>query len=148
MKAQEPALGILKMNEWGHSKMYKIECSCGNDTCAHIIDIEADQFDIAVTIYTTPKTKWWQMSRWTQIWTLLTKGYLEYETTLCLDKQVALNYAETLKSAVADVEKFQSEKKALKEVQSQKVEIEKALALPDDELKKEIIKKIEEKAKK
>ena len=116
MKAETPAQGILKMNEWGHSKMYKIDCSCGNDTCAHIIDIEADSFDVTVTIYTNPKTKWWTMSRWKQIWTLLTKGYLEYETTLCLDKQVALNYAETLKSAVKDVEKFQADKKALKDV--------------------------------
>ena len=56
------------------------------------------------------------MSRWKQMLELLTKGYLEYETTLCLDKQVALNYAETLKSAVADVEKFQQEKKALKDI--------------------------------
>ena len=116
MKAEAPALGILKMNEWGHSKMYKIDCSCHNDSCSHVIDIEADSMDVTVTIYATPKTKWWSMNRWKQIWTLLTKGYLEYETCICLDKQVALNYAETLKSAVADVEAFQAEKKSLKDI--------------------------------
>ena len=110
MKAQTPAQGILKMNDWGKSKMYKVVCNCGNDTCAHIVDIEADAFDVTVTIYSTPKTKWWQMNRWKQIWTLLTKGYLEYESTTIMDKQVALNYAEMLKSAVKDVEQFQKER--------------------------------------
>lgn len=107
MKAQTPAQGILQLHDWGHSKVYKIECDCGNETCAHIIDIEADQFDITVNIYSTPKTKWWSMNRWKQIWTLLTKGYLEYQSTIILNKQVALNYAETLKKAVQDVESFQ-----------------------------------------
>jgi hypothetical protein len=46
---------------------------------------------------------------------LLVKGYLEYETTTVLDKQVALNYAEALKSAVKDVEQFQAERKAEKD---------------------------------
>ena len=111
MEAQTPARGILQINDWGHSKMYKIECDCMNDSCAHVIDIEADQFDICVNIYSTPKTKWWSMGRWKQIWELLTKGYLEYESTTIMKKQVALNYAETLKSAVADVEQFEKERR-------------------------------------
>ena len=110
MKAQQPAQGVLQMNDWGKSKMYKIECSCGNHDCAHIVDITADAFDVTVTIYATPKTKWWSMNRWKQIWTLLTKGYLEYESTTIMDKQVALNYASVLQSAVKDVEKFRKER--------------------------------------
>jgi hypothetical protein len=110
MKAETPARGILKINDWGHSKMYKIECDCGNESCVHTIDIEADQFDVSVTIYSTPKTKWWSMSRWKQMLTLLFKGYLEYETTIVLNKQVALNYAETLRLAVKDVEIFEKER--------------------------------------
>ena len=106
MKAQRPAQGVLQMNDWGHSKMYKIECDCHNDDCSHVIDVEADQFDVTVNIYSTPKTKWWSMSRWKQIWTLLTKGYLEYQSTIILNKQVALNYASVLQSAVKDVEEF------------------------------------------
>jgi hypothetical protein len=115
MIVQTPARGILQMNDWGHSKMYKIECDCYNEDCAHVIDIECDQFDVTVNIYSTPKTKWWSMSRWKQMWTLLTKGYLEYQSTIILNKQVALNYAETLKLAVADVEAFQQERKAQRE---------------------------------
>jgi hypothetical protein len=110
MKAQIPAHGILQINDWGYSKMYKIDCACGHETCAHVIDVEADQFDITVTIYATPKTKWWTVSRWKQIWTLLTKGYLEYQSTTVLDKQVALNYANVLQLAVKDVEEFRNNK--------------------------------------
>jgi hypothetical protein len=104
----EPGLLEWLQEHYPASKYYEVVL------CAHIIDIEADQFDVSVTIYSTPKTKWWAMSRWVQIWTLLTKGYLEYETTTVMDKQVALNYAETLKSAVADVEQFQKERKSVK----------------------------------
>lgn len=111
MKAETPAQGILKMNDWGHSKVYKVDCACGNDTCAHIIDVEADQFDVTVTIYSTPTTKWWAMSRWKQIWTLLTKGHLEYQSTTMLSKQVALNYANVLNLAIKDVETFSKEQK-------------------------------------
>ena len=43
-------------------------------------------------------------------WTLWTKGYVEYQGSLIMNKQVALNYAETLKSAVLDLEKLDAEK--------------------------------------
>ena len=46
------------------------------------------------------------MNRFQTIWTLLTKGYVEYEGTVIMTQQQAVNYAETLKSAVTDVEKF------------------------------------------
>lgn len=106
MKAQTPAQGILKISDWGHSKVYKIECECMSESCVHIVEVEADQFDITVTIHSTPKTPYWRWSRWRQIWQLLTKGYLEYETTTVMNKQVALNYATVLQSAVKDVEEF------------------------------------------
>lgn len=108
MKAETPAQGILKINDWGQSKMYKVQCDCGSNDCAHIIDVEADEHDITVTIYTTSKTPYWRMSRWNQIWQLLTKGYLEYESTTIMKKQVALNYASVLQSAVKDVEEFRN----------------------------------------
>jgi hypothetical protein len=47
------------------------------------------------------------MNRWHQVWTLLIKGYLQQETVLTMNKQTALNYAETLKTAIKDVEHFQ-----------------------------------------
>ena len=108
MKAQQPAQGVLLVNDWGPSKMYKAVCQCGNDDCTHTIDIEADH-DVTVTIYTTTRTNFWSKTRWYHIWKLLTKGYTDFETTIIMDKQVALNYADVLQSAVKDVEEFRKQ---------------------------------------
>ena len=112
MNAQTPAEGILLHKEWGHSKMYKVTCECGCDDCSHIVDVEADDVGVTVTTYTTQKTNFWSMNRFQLVWTLLTKGYVEYEASLCMTKQQALNYATVLQSAVKDVEEFQAVKKA------------------------------------
>ena len=111
MKMQIPAEGIMKTNDWGDSKVYRIACNCGDENHNHNMWIEADEHDIIVTIYTTGKTNFWSKTRWYQIWTLLTKGYIDTESTVCLNRQQALNYAETLKSSITDVETFRSERK-------------------------------------
>ena len=103
---QTPAQGILKVNEWGTSKMYKVVCECGNDDCTHTIDIEAEDTGVVVTIYTKQRTNFWSTNRWQHLWTLLVKGHVEFETNICLPEQSALNYAETLKKAVQDVKDF------------------------------------------
>ena len=110
MKAQTPAQGILKINDWGKAKMYKAVCACGDDDCSHVIDIEADH-EVNVTIYTRTRTNFWSKTRWSHIWSLLTQGHADFETTVVLDKQAALNYADVLKSAVRDVETFEKETK-------------------------------------
>ena len=46
------------------------------------------------------------MNRWQHIWTLLTKGHVDFETNIHLSEQSALNYSETLKQAVYDVKNF------------------------------------------
>ena len=107
MKPENPAKGILKVNEWGASKMYQVVCDCGNDECKHTVDIEADDFGITVTVYANAKLGW--KGRWYSIWQLLTKGYANFETSLVLDKQVALNYASMLQSAVKDVDEFRKQ---------------------------------------
>ena len=106
MKAQTPAEGIMKTNDWGDSRVYRIACNCGDENHNHNVWVEADDHDITVTIYTTGKTNWWSKTRWYHIWTLLTKGYIDTESTVCLSKQQALNYATVLNSAVNDVEEF------------------------------------------
>jgi hypothetical protein len=111
MKMQIPAEGIMKTNDWGDSKVYRIACNCGDENHNHNMWVEADEHDIIVTIYTTGKTNFWTKTRWYHIWTLLTKGYIDTESSVHLNKQQALNYAETLKSSIADVEKFRSERK-------------------------------------
>jgi hypothetical protein len=104
--AETPARGILKLNEWGSSKMYKIVCECGSDDCTHTIDIEAEDNSVSVTIYTKTRTNFWSKTRWYHIWQLLTKGYVESETVIIMHKQVALNYANVLQLAVKDVEEM------------------------------------------
>ena len=42
------------------------------------------------------------------MWTLLTKGYIEYEASLCMSEQQSLNYAETIKRAIIDVKEFRN----------------------------------------
>jgi hypothetical protein len=111
MTAQEPAQGILLVNSWGSSKMYKVVCECGSDECSHNIDIEAEDTGVTVTIYTKTKTNFWSKTRWHHIWTLLTKGYVDFETAVVMNKQVALNYADVLQLAVKDVEELKNERK-------------------------------------
>ena len=143
MKAQKPAQGILLQNDWGTSKMYKAVCECGNDDCSHIVDVEADEFGVNVTVYTTEHTNFWKDSVkprydidnvwlqefdwfWKGLWNglmirlRLTKdiwfnGYAKYQSSLYMNEQVALNYAETLKSAVVDVQNFKKSKDSKKE---------------------------------
>jgi hypothetical protein len=111
MKAQTPAEGIMKTNDWGDSKVYRVACECQDESHNHNVWIEADDHDIVVTVYTTGKTNWWSKTRWYHIWTLLTQGYIDTESSVHLTKQQALNYAETLKSAIKDVETFRENRK-------------------------------------
>lgn len=110
MKAQKPAEGILKTHDWGDSKVYKIICDCGQDDHAHDVWVEASEFDVSVYTYVQVKSPWWSMNRFRQIWTLLTRGYLQHETVLTMTNQQALNYAETLKTAIREVEEFRSKR--------------------------------------
>lgn len=111
MTAQEPARGVLLVNDWGTSKMYKAVCDCGDDVCTHTINVEAEDIGVTVTIYTKTRTNFWSKSRWQHMWTLLTKGYVEFDTSLIMAKQVALNYANVLQSAVKDVEELRNARK-------------------------------------
>lgn len=108
MKAAKPAEGVMKTNDWGDSKVYCVACSCGADDHDHNVWIESEDTGITVTIYTTTKTNYWSKTRWHHIWKLLTKGYLDTESTIHLTEQQSLNYAETIKSAIKDVEKFKT----------------------------------------
>ena len=138
MKAQKPAEGIMKTHEWGHSKMYKVTCSCGQPDHDHDIDVEADDTGVSVNIYATMKTNYWsetiekrydidneilQETDWflkdlvngmirkiKLTWELWATGAVTAETTIHMTEQQALNYAETLKSAVKDVKEFRDGK--------------------------------------
>jgi hypothetical protein len=88
--------------------MYSVACECTDPTHQHDVWIEADDSGVTVTTYTQQKTKWWELNRFKIIWILLTKGYVEYEANIIMTEQQALNYAETLKSAIKDVKAFRN----------------------------------------
>lgn len=109
MRAEKPAEGILRTNDFGTYKGYHVQCECGSSECAHHVWVEASEFDVTISFGLTLRTKWYSMNRWKQIWTILTKGYIDIESTIVLNEQSALNYTETLKTAVRDVKKLRDQ---------------------------------------
>lgn len=97
--------------DYEHSRSYKIICQCGAEDHIHDLWVEADDTDVTVNIYVTVKSQFWSVNRWKQMWQLLTKGYLKYETNLALNQQSALNYSKTLEKAVEDVNQFKKQSK-------------------------------------
>jgi len=126
--------GIMKTGEYGDAKFYKVSCQCGFSD--HDIDfmVEAEETGVNVNTHVTVKTDYWSESvkkrydidnqflqelDWTVkdlwngfvtrlklTWRVWTHGYLKTEVTIAMNEQQALNYAETLKSAIKDVQNF------------------------------------------
>ena len=138
MKSQTPAEGILKTHDFGNCKCYKVVCECGQPDHDVNFEVESDETGVNVNTYVTAKTNYWSEtvkkrydidSIWLQefdwavkdiingfvtrlklTWTVWTKGYVQCETVITMTEQQALNYAETLKSAVKDVKEFKEKK--------------------------------------
>ncbi len=124
----------MKTSDFGDSKFYKVVCGCGQDDHSIDFDVEAAETGINVNTYVTVKTDYWSESikkrydidnpylqeldwalkdiwngfviRLKLTWTVWTKGYVKTESTIAMTEQQALNYAETLKSAIQDVKDF------------------------------------------
>ena len=137
MKAEKPAEGILKRNDFGNSKWYQVVCGCGQPYHDHNVEVEADDTGVSVNVYATMKTNYWSetvekrydidntilqeldwfwkdlvnglVRRVKLTWELWTTGAVTAETTIHMSEQQALNYAETLKSASKDVKEFHEE---------------------------------------
>jgi hypothetical protein len=108
LKPQTPAEGVLKRNDYGDAITYQVTCECQDADHDHNVWVEADDHRVTVTTYTTQKSQWWSLNRWQTIWILLTKGYVKYEANIIMTEQQALNYAETLKTAIQDVKQFKA----------------------------------------
>jgi hypothetical protein len=134
MKAETPAEGIMKTSDFGDSKFYKVVCGCGQDDHSIDFEVEAAETGVNVNTFVTVKTDYWSESikkrydidnpylqeldwalkdiwnglitRLKLTWTVWTKGYVKTESIISMTEQQALNYAETLKSAVKDVKDF------------------------------------------
>ena len=110
MKIQTPAEGILLHRDYGDAKMYTVTCECCSTNCTHNVWVEADETGVTVTTYTQQKTKWWEANRWKIIWRLLTRGYAEYEASIVMTQQQAINYAGVIDQAPADVADFRKQR--------------------------------------
>lgn len=134
LKPENAVEGIMKTGEFGDAKFYKVACQCGSPDHDINFEVEADETGVNVNTYVSVKTDWWTESvkkrydidnpylqelDWTVkdiwnglitrlklTWRVWTKGYLKTESTIAMTEQQALNYAETLKSAVKDVKIF------------------------------------------
>ena len=143
MKAQAPAEGILKRGDYGDSKFYQIVCGCGQEYHDHNVEVEAAETGVNVNIYATAKTNYWSEivekrydidNPWQQefdwfwkdlvnnfvrkvkvTWEVWTTGAVRVETTIAMSEQQALNYAETLKSAIKDVKDFRNQRNVKQE---------------------------------
>lgn len=146
MKAEIPAIGIMKTSDFGDTKFYKVACGCGQSD--HEIDFEVEASDTGVNVntYVTVKTDYWTDvvekrydidNLWLQeldwfwkdlvnglatrlklTWSIWTRGYIKTESTIAMNEQQAFNYAETIKSAIDDVKHFQEEHKWKANVQN------------------------------
>jgi hypothetical protein len=146
MKPQSTALGIMQTGEYGDSKFYKVVCGCGQPDHDIDFEVEAESTGVNVNTYITAKTDYWTNvvekrydidSPWLQewdyfwkdlvngfvtriklTWTVWTKGYVQVESTVVMSEQQALNYAETIKSAIQDVKNFRDEERWKANVQN------------------------------
>lgn len=142
MKAQKPAEGILKTHDFGDSKYYKVTCGCGQPWHDFDFNVEADITGVHVDLDVTLKTDYWteavtkrydidnevlQEADWfvkelvnnfirkvKLTWELWTTGAITSYTTVHMNEQQALNYAETLKSAIKDVQEFNKQRQEKK----------------------------------
>jgi hypothetical protein len=143
MKAQKPAEGILINRDYGDAKNYTVTCECGDSDHSHHIWVESEDTGVTVHTHTEQTTDYWSQKletrydinneiyqnihwffvglfndwyrRFKLVWQVLTKGHIKYQATIIMTEQQALNYAETLKSAVADVKEFKKQRQSKKE---------------------------------
>jgi hypothetical protein len=139
MKAETPAEGILKRNDFGDSKWYQVVCGCGQEYHDHNFEVEASEVGVDVNIYVTVTSDYWTEvvekhydidNTWQQefdwfwkdmfngliarlkvTWEVWTTGTVRAQTTITMSEQQALNYAKTLESAIQDVKHFTDERK-------------------------------------
>lgn len=134
-KFQPPAEGIMLNCETKDSKFYTAFCECGNPDDSIEIQVEVDEYgEIIVYFHVKSKTHFWEkLYSWQThkidneflflivnsfqsllnglyrrikfTWDIWVLGYAQYQTTTILNKQRAINFAETLKTAIKDLEK-------------------------------------------
>lgn len=137
MEYQPPANGIMIVYESPNSKMYRVNCECGNPDDDIIFEIEVNQSGvISVSTYTTQFTDHWSkrfkpnykiendtirtvdwyskdfintiINKIKLTWQIWIKGHIKYEQSTIMNEQQALNYAKTLEHAIEELKKYRA----------------------------------------
>jgi hypothetical protein len=167
MTPQTPAEGISLRRDFGDSKFYQIDCTCGNDEDSIefevTLEVDKDMNEVALSMYTTQTTDWWTekfkvnysinnpvleyfywkwMSFWNGLYTRLrlTKniwidGQVKYQSATYMTKQQTLNFAETLKTALPEVEVAHYKKKEIEGLLTENMNLKKEINLLKKDLK-------------
>lgn len=111
LKKQEPALGIMQQSDWDDFKTYRVACDCMDPGHDHHVSVEYDKECrlVSVHIGTTATTPFWSMSRWKQIWQIISQGHITCEAVIIMNQQQALNYAKALEYSIGKVSKIEKE---------------------------------------
>ena len=112
MKAEKPATGISKTQEFSDTVCYRIECECTSHD--HVVDthIEVQRLwddipDISVMFYVTtynkfPKNIW---DRVKQAASILFTGVSKQEHEILLKPQAAKNWIQAVENSINNIEK-------------------------------------------
>lgn len=107
---QRPAKGIMQTMELDGYKSYKIACECQSDdhaidTCIEInTDKETNDIECTFLVNTWTPLFATRFERIKAAFNVLWTGVHKQQHSLLLNKQSALNFAETLKKAIKDLE--------------------------------------------
>ena len=103
IKEQPAARGIMETDKFDDAIVYKVACACGDNAHEHNvwIEVDSDIKEVSVTVYTKVSNKY---GFWKTMWDLLVLGYIEMETSILMTRQQALNYANSMKTAVLELD--------------------------------------------
>lgn len=116
VRYQEPAAGISLNQDFIEAATFTVNCDCHDPSHSVNMWISAepdDEFqEVSVTFYVNAVTPWYEkgFSRLRTAWRVLVHGYHEEEATLMLNKQSAVNFAQTILKYVDRFEKKKVDK--------------------------------------
>jgi len=110
-KAQTPAQGIMRVDQWPDADVYKVSCSCSDpdhDVVTWIeVQPESDIQEVSITFFVNARSPNWRKgwNRWRAAWNMLWHGAHESEHTLLLDQQAALNFSQAIVASIDRLKK-------------------------------------------
>jgi hypothetical protein len=112
---QRPAEGISQTSDTDTYKSYHVECECTSADHALDVWIEVNADDtqlIEMTIYANLWTPVFNnfLDRVAAAWNILFKGIHKQQHSMLLSKQAALNFSETIKKSISELEQHKKNK--------------------------------------